>query len=465
MANKKISALTELAATPASGDMVPVVDVSDSTGAATGTTKKVSVDNLISNIAVADMAGSAVVTESEGISGNDNDTTLPTSAAVKDYVDTQILTEDTLAELNDTEVTTPASANLLLYDGTDSWDNKALGGDATIDNAGALTLANTAVVAGSYTASDITVDSKGRITAAANGSTAGEANQNAWSTITVPAGTTSQAADTATDTLAFTAAGGMTITGGADDTIEFSSADTNTNQLTTFDIGVDTNTNATTIAHGETLTLAGGANVATETTADGTVTITATDTDTTYTAGTGLALSGTTFSSDINGLTDITGTGDTSGWSAGDHIAVADASDSNNSKRIKLPAEIGVACSDEATAITTTGDKATLMVPRGMRITEVKANVTVAETTNSVVVNVKYHATTPGSAATIFSDSNGCTIATSAYKNNRVTFDDGAGGSQAYYDVAEDGFIVVSVEATAPTDAKGLKVWLLGYWS
>lgn len=54
----------------------------------------------------------------------------------------------------------------------------------------------------------------------------GDVNQNAWSTITVPAGTTSQAADTATDTITFTAAGGMTITGAADDSIEFSSANT-----------------------------------------------------------------------------------------------------------------------------------------------------------------------------------------------------------------------------------------------
>ena len=50
--------------------------------------------NSISNLEVADFAGSAIVLEAEGISSNDNDTTLPTSAAVKDYVDTQITAED-----------------------------------------------------------------------------------------------------------------------------------------------------------------------------------------------------------------------------------------------------------------------------------------------------------------------------------------------------------------------------------
>jgi len=50
MASKKISAMVELeTGEVASGDMVPLVDVSDTTGAATGTTKRVSVDNLISN--------------------------------------------------------------------------------------------------------------------------------------------------------------------------------------------------------------------------------------------------------------------------------------------------------------------------------------------------------------------------------------------------------------------------------
>ena len=44
----------------------------------------------VSNIEVDNFKASTIVLESEGIAGNDNDTTLPTSAAVKDYVDTQL---------------------------------------------------------------------------------------------------------------------------------------------------------------------------------------------------------------------------------------------------------------------------------------------------------------------------------------------------------------------------------------
>ena len=59
------------------------------------TNKTIDVDNnTVSNIEVDNFKASAIVLESEGISSNDNDTTLPTSAAVKDYVDTQLTAED-----------------------------------------------------------------------------------------------------------------------------------------------------------------------------------------------------------------------------------------------------------------------------------------------------------------------------------------------------------------------------------
>ena len=98
MANKKISGMVHLGegVTPDDADKLALVDVDDTTtsGESTGTTKFVKYGDLISEIAVDDMAASAVVTESEGIGSNDNDTTLPTSAAVKDYVDTNVTAQD-----------------------------------------------------------------------------------------------------------------------------------------------------------------------------------------------------------------------------------------------------------------------------------------------------------------------------------------------------------------------------------
>lgn len=47
MANKKISSLTSLGGTPDVADIIPITDVSDTTGSAQGTTKKVTVTNLM----------------------------------------------------------------------------------------------------------------------------------------------------------------------------------------------------------------------------------------------------------------------------------------------------------------------------------------------------------------------------------------------------------------------------------
>ena len=90
--------------------------------------------NSLSNVEVADFAAASIVTESEGIGSNDNDTTLPTSAAVKNYVDTQITAEDL-------DITTDSGTIDIDLDG----DTLTIAGGTGIDSSASSTTVTLAI--------------------------------------------------------------------------------------------------------------------------------------------------------------------------------------------------------------------------------------------------------------------------------------------------------------------------------
>jgi len=68
-------------------------------------------------------------------------TQLATTEFVNDAV---AASTSAIANASDTTISAPAAGHVLIYDGTDSWDNKPLSGDVTIDAAGAVTVTGVA---------------------------------------------------------------------------------------------------------------------------------------------------------------------------------------------------------------------------------------------------------------------------------------------------------------------------------
>ena len=103
--------------------------------------------NNISNIDIGNMTAAVVVLESEGISSNDNDTTLPTSAAVKDYADTKAV----LSGSTDNQITTVTGAHAIQGESNLTFDG------TTLAVTGAATISTTLGVTGASTLDGVTI--------------------------------------------------------------------------------------------------------------------------------------------------------------------------------------------------------------------------------------------------------------------------------------------------------------------
>ena len=98
------------------------------------------------------LAAALLVIESEGISSNDNDTTIPTSAAVKDYVDTNVTAQDLdVAGDSGTGAVDLDSQSLTIAGTTNEVETSASGQTVTVGLPSNVTIGNNLTVTGNLT--------------------------------------------------------------------------------------------------------------------------------------------------------------------------------------------------------------------------------------------------------------------------------------------------------------------------
>jgi len=137
------------------------LDIAGGTGIDTsgsGNTLTVAIDSTVATLTGSQTLTNKILTSpvlNTGVSGtaildeddfaSDSDTQLATQQSIKAYIATQVAASDTLAELSDTNISTPSSGQILIYDGSDSFDNKTVSGDVTISSTGVTTIGSGAV--------------------------------------------------------------------------------------------------------------------------------------------------------------------------------------------------------------------------------------------------------------------------------------------------------------------------------
>ena len=309
MADTKITSLTELAEQPASTDMIPLVDTSDTTQATSGTTKKITRANLIGTVAEGE-GGTGETTYTDGqllvgntaggltkatLTGGTNVTVTNSDGSIS------IAATDTTGISDVVEDTTPQLGGSLDVNGQSIVSTSNGNIPITPNGSGAVILDGLSwPTADGTNGQVIQTDASGTLSFTDNTGGGGGGSTNSFATIALSAdggsasGDSSVAADSSTDTLNLKAGSGVTITG-ASSTDSVTIAASAGNSFGT--VAVSGQSDVVADAANDTLTLAAGSNVTLTTDASGdSVTVAATDTNTTYSATGAVTLTGTEFS-------------------------------------------------------------------------------------------------------------------------------------------------------------------------
>ena len=133
------------------------------------------------------------------------------------------------------------------------------------------------------------------------------------------------------------------------------------------------------------------------------------------------------------------------------HRLIADSAQPSGVKWVADPAVIGIACSDETTALTTGTAKVTFRMPHAMTLTAVRAAVTTAPTGSTIIVDINEGGSSVlGTKLSIDASEKTSTTAASA-----ATITDSA--------LADDAEITIDIDQVGSSVAgAGLKVWLIG---